>query len=128
METLKEVLNLICLPSDKPHGLKNVKQSFCKRSLALLPDKSLGNQNAHCRFEEAFIKIMRQMEMNDEDIFDILPGEVNVSKVQMVMKLRQGSVSVWKKLIKLTYPTVIVGAQKKSNYIPEATGKALRFV
>ena len=131
METLKEELNLIGLPSDKPFGLKDVKRSFRKRSLALLPEKSLGNQNAHCRFEElntAFIKIIKQMEKNDEDIADILPGEVNVSKVQMVMKLRQGSVPVWKKLIKLTYPTVIVGAQKKSNYIPEATGKAIRFV
>ena len=131
METLKEELNLIGLPSDKPFGLKDVKRSFRKRSLALLPEKSLGNQNAHCRFEElntAFIKIIKQMGKNGEDIADILPGEVNVSKVQMVMKLRQGSVPVWKKLIKLTYPTVIVGAQKKSNYIPEATGKAIRFV
>ena len=131
METLKEELNLIGLPSDKPYGLKDVKRSFRKKSLALLPEKSLGNQNTHCRFEElntAFVKIIKQMEKNGEDIADILPGEVNVSKVQMVMKLKQGAVPVWKKLIKLTYPTVIVGAQKKSNYIAGATGKAIRFV
>ena len=131
MENIKQELELLGLPSDKLFTLKDVKRAFRKRSHALLPEKALANQNAHSRFEHlntAFLKIIRQKETEGENIDDIIPGEVNLSKVQMVMSLRQGSVPAWKRIIKLTYPTVIVGAQKKNNYIAGATGKAIRYV
>ena len=131
MEGLKECLELIGLPPDKSFTIKEAKRVFRKKSYALLPEKSLGNQNAHSKFEElnsAFVKVMKQKQEEGEDIDDIMPGEVNSSKVQIVMNLKHGSVQFWKRAIKQMYPTVIVGAQKKSNFIPGGSGKAIRFV
>ena len=51
-----------------------------------------------------------------------MPGEVDSSKVQIVMSLKHGSAQFWKRAIKQMYPTVIVGAQKKSNFIPGGSG------
>ena len=131
MEDLKDSLELIGLPSDKPFTVKDAKRVFRKKSYAMLPEKALGNQNAHSKFEElnsSFVKILKRKQEDGEKIDDVMPGEVNSSKVQIVMNLRQGSVPFWKKAVKQMYPTVIIGAQKKSNFIPGGSGKAIRFV
>ena len=131
MEALKECLELIGLPSDHPFTAKDAKRVFRKKSYVMLPEKALGSQNAHSKFEElnkAFVKIMEQKKIDGDKIEDIMPGEVNSSKVQMVMTLKHGSVPFWKRAVKQMYPTVIVGAQKKSNFIPGGSGKAIRFV
>ena len=131
MGSLKDCLELVGLPQDKTFTIKDAKRAFKKKSYAMLPEKSLGNQNAHGKFEElnrSFVEIMKHKKDEGENIDEIMPGDVDVSKVQIVMTLRQGSVPFWKKVIKQMYPTVIVGAQKKSNFVAGGSGKAIRFV
>ena len=57
---------------------------------------------------------------------DIIPGEVDVKKALFVMQLKKGSVSHWRRVIKTTYPTVIIGAQKRDKFIPGASGRGIR--
>ena len=131
MDGLKDCLELVGLPADKSFTIKDAKRVFKKKSYIMLPEKALGNQNAHSRFEElnsSFVKIMKQKQEDGEAINEIMPGEVDPSKVQIIIKLKQGSVPFWKRVIKQMYPTVIIGAQKKSNFVGGGSGKAIRFV
>ena len=61
-------------------------------------------------------------------IEEIVPGQVDVRKAMFVINIKKGSVPFWRKLIRSVYPTVIIGAQKKINFIPGAQGRAVRFV
>ena len=131
MKPLKDCLELIGLPQDNSFTIKDAKRVFKKKSFSMLPEKALGNQNAHSKFEElnsSFVTVLKQKQEEGEVIDDIMPGTVDPSKVQIVINLRQGSVPFWKKVIRQMYPTVIIGAQKKSNFIPGGSGKAIRFV
>ena len=132
MDEVRSELELIGFPSDKPLTLREAKRSFRRRSHQLLPEKSLGAQNAHSRFEElnsGFIKILTFFrDTHGEDIRDLMPGEIDVKKNILVISLRKGSVPHWKRVIKAVYPTVIIGAQKKQNFIPGAQGKGIRYV
>ena len=131
MKPLKDCLELIGLPQDNSFTIKDAKRVFKKKSFSMLPEKSLGNQNAHSKFEElnsSFVTVLKQKQEEGEVIDDIMPGTVDPSKVQIVINLRQGSVPFWKKVIRQMYPTVIIGAQKKSNFIAGGSGKAIRFV
>ena len=130
-ENIKNELELIGLPNDREFTLKEAKRAFRRKSHVLLPEKSLGTQNAHSRFEElntAFVTIVNQLKENGEDVEEVLPGEVDVRKAQFVINLKKGSVPYWRRVIKSTYPTVIVGAQKKNNFIQGGQGKGVRFV
>ena len=132
MDEVRSELELIGFPSDKPLTLREAKRSFRRRSHQLLPEKSLGAQNAHSRFEElnsGFTKILTFFrDSHGEDIRDLMPGEIDVKKNIFVISLRKGSVPHWKRVIKTVYPTVIIGAQKKQNFIPGAQGKGIRYV
>ena len=132
MDEVRTELELIGFPSDKPLTLREAKRSFRRRSHQLLPEKSLGAQNAHSRFEElnsGFTKILTFFrDSQGEDIRDLMPGEIDVKKNIFVISLRKGSVPHWKRVIKAVYPTVIIGAQKKQNFIPGAQGKGIRYV
>jgi len=131
LEDLKHDLELIGLNGSLDFTLKEAKKAFRRKSYTLLPEKSLGAQNAHSRFEElnaAFVRVVDFIKERGEDVDDVLPGIVDVRKAQFVLSLQKGSVPFWKRVIKSAYPTVIVGAQKKSNFIPEGQGKGIRFV
>ena len=132
MEELKSELELVGYISDKPLTLKEVKKAFRRKSHVLLPEKSLGAQNAHTRFEElnsAFLKILYYLrDSNGDYISDMVPGEIDVRKAMFVINLKKGSVPHWKRIIKTVYPTVIIGSQKKANFIPGAQGKGIRYV
>ena len=131
MDGLKDSLTLLGLSSDGSFTIKDAKRVFKKKSYSMLPEKALGSQNAHSRFEElnsSFVKIMKQKQEDGEATDEIMPGKVDPSKVQIVINLRQGSVPFWKRVIKQMYPTVIIGAQKKSNFVAGGSGKAIRFV
>ena len=132
MDEIRSEIELIGIPSDKPLTLREAKRSFKRRSHQLLPEKSLGAQNAHSRFEElnsGFIKLLTYFrDSHGEDIKDLMPGEIDVKKNIFVITLRKGSVPHWKRVIKAVYPTVIIGAQKKQNFIPGAQGKGIRYV
>ena len=132
MEELRSEIDIIGIPSDKPFTLREAKRSFRRRSHQLLPEKSLGAQNAHSRFEElntAFVKLLHYFrDSHGEDISELVPGEIDVKRNIFVITLRKGSVPHWKRVIKAVYPTVIIGAQKKLNFIPGAQGKGIRYV
>ena len=130
-ENIKTELELIGLPIDRAFTLKEAKRSFRRKSHTLLPEKSLGTQNAHSRFEElnsAFMTLVNHLKDKGDNVEEVLPGEVDVRKTQFIINLKKGSVPHWKRVIKSTYPTVIVGAQKRSNFIPQGQGKGVRFV
>ena len=101
--------------------------------------------NSTHRFEElntAFVRIVNHFKVNKslftiyqndlfyqakgENVEDIMPGEVDVKKALFVMQLKKGSVSHWRRVIKTTYPTVIIGAQKRDKFIPGASGRGIR--
>ena len=132
MDEVRSEIELIGIPPDKPLTLREAKRSFRRRSHQLLPEKSLGAQNAHSRFEElnsGFIKLLTFFrDSHGEEIQDLMPGEIDVKKNNFVITLRKGSVPHWKRVIKAVYPTVIIGAQKKQNFIPGAQGKGIRYV
>ena len=131
IDVIKNELELIGLPNDKNFTLKDAKRSFRRKSHILLPEKSLGTQNSHSRFEElnaAFVTVVNYLKDKGENVEDVLPGEVDVRKAQFVINLQKGSVPYWRRVIKSTYPTVIVGAQKKNNFIHGGQGKGVRFV
>ena len=132
MDEVRSEIELIGIPLDKPLTLREAKRSFRRRSHQLLPEKALGAQNAHSRFEElnsGFIKLLTFFrDSHGEDIQDLMPGEIDVKKNIFVINLRKGSVPHWKRVIKAVYPTVIIGAQKKQNFIPGAQGKGIRYV
>ena len=132
MEELRSELELVGYISDKPLTLKEVKKAFRRKSHVLLPEKSLGAQNAHTRFEElntAFLKILYYLrDCNGDYISDMVPGEIDVHKAMFVINLKKSSVPHWKRIIKAVYPTVIIGSQKKANFIPGAQGKGIRYV
>ena len=132
MEELRGDLELIGMPSDKTLTLKEAKKVFRRKSHLLLPEKALGLQNAHTRFEElnaAFLRVLYYLRDNSgQNISDIVPGEIDVKKAMFIVNLQKGSVAHWKKIIKAVYPTVIIGAQKKANFIPGAQGKGIRYV
>ena len=132
MEELRSDLELIGMPSDKTLTLKEAKKVFRRKSHLLLPEKALGLQNAHTRFEElnaAFLRVLYYLRDNSgQTISDIVPGEIDVKKAMFIVNLQEGSVAHWKKIIKAVYPTVIIGAQKKANFIPGAQGKGIRYV
>ena len=48
---------------------------------------------------------------------DQLPGELFVNNFQITILLDKKSASAWKKAIKLTYKTVIIGSQKTTTNI-----------
>ena len=56
-------------------------------------------------------------EVSNEDLADILPGEVNNNKFQFIIPLRDGSAPYWRKSLKQTYPSVIVGAQRRNSMV-----------
>ena len=124
-------IEIIGMASDKALTLKEAKRAFRRKSHILLPEKSLGAQNAHSRFEElnaAFLRILYYLRDNGDDISDMVPSEPDVKKAMFVIKLKKGTVPFWKRVIKTVYPTVIIGAQKKVNFIPGAQGKGIRYV
>ena len=128
-EIVKE-LDLIGLPSERPVTLKEAKRCFRRKSHLLLPEKSLGAPNAHARFEElnsAFVRVLNYLrDTNGDSIEEIVPGELDVRKAMFVINLKKGSVPFWRRVIRSVYPTVIIGAQEKINYIPGAQGRAVR--
>ena len=132
MSEISNELDLIGLPSEKPVTLKEAKRCFRRKSHLLLPEKSLGAPNAHARFEElntAFVRVLKYLRDNNGDsLEEILPGELDVKKAMFVIKIKKGSVPFWRRVIRSVYPTVIIGAQKKINFIPGAQGRAVRFV
>ena len=132
MDEVRHEVELIGIPSDKPLTLREAKRSFKRRSHQLLPEKSLGAQNAHSRFEElnsGFIKLLNFFrDTHGENIKDLIPGEIDVKKNIFVINLRKDSVPYWKRVIKAVYPTVIIGSQKKQNFIPGAQGRGIRYV
>ena len=132
MSEISHELELIGLTSERAVTLKEAKRCFRRKSHLLLPEKSLGAPNAHGRFEElnnAFVRVLKYLRDNNGDsIEEIVPGEVDVKKAMFVIKLKKGSVPFWRRVIRSVYPTVIIGAQKKINFIPGAQGRAVRFV
>ena len=70
----------------------------------MLPEKSLGAQNAHSRFEElnaAFVKILHHFsESKGEDVSELVPGEIDVKRAMFVISIRKGSVPHWRRVIK----------------------------
>ena len=128
---MEHELEIIGMQSDKPLTLREVKRAFRRKSHILLPEKALGAQNAHSRFEDlnaAFLRILYYLRDNGDDISDLLPSEPDVKKAMFVIKLKKGTVPFWRRVIKTVYPTVIIGAQKKVNFVPGAQGKGIRFV
>ena len=105
MEELKSELELIGLASDRPLTLKEAKKAFRRKSHLLLPEKALGLQNAHTRFEElnaSFLKILYFLrDTHGDKISELLPGEVDVKKAMFVINIKKGSVPHWKKIIKV---------------------------
>ena len=185
MGELRNELELIGFPSDKTFSLKEVKKAFRRKSHLMLPEKSLGAQNAHSRFEElnaAFVKILHHFsESKGEDVSELVPGEIDVKRAMFVISIRKGSVPHWRRVIKgdlnmemsslsalyyfmypfpqskytsiknvnpkififvivrevtthiefnqkNVYPTVIIGSQKKANFIQGAEGRGIRYV
>ena len=132
MSEISQELDLIGLSNERPVTLKEAKRCFRRKSHLLLPEKSLGAPNAHARFEElnnAFVRVLKYLRDNNGDsIEEIIPGEVDVKKAMFVIKVKKGSVPFWRRVIRSVYPTVIIGAQKKINFIPGAQGRAVRFV
>ena len=85
---IKTELELVGLPVDRPFTLKEAKRSFRRKSHTLLPEKSLGTQNAHSRFEElnsAFMTLVSHLKDKGENIDEVLPGEVDVRKTQFII-------------------------------------------
>ena len=132
MSEISQELDLIGLSNERPVTLKEAKRCFRRKSHLLLPEKSLGAPNAHARFEElnnAFVRVLKYLrDKNGDSIEEIIPGEVDVKKAMFVIKVKKGSVPFWRRVIRSVYPTVIIGAQKKINFIPGAQGRAVRFV
>lgn len=104
MGELRNELELIGFPSDKTFSLKEVKKAFRRKSHLMLPEKSLGAQNAHSRFEElnaAFVKILHHFsESKGEDVSELVPGEIDVKRAMFVISIRKGSVPHWRRVIK----------------------------
>ena len=55
--------------------------------------------------------------MRGDPVDQVLPGEIFVSNFQITIMLDEKSASAWKKAIKLTYKTVIIGSQKTTTNI-----------
>ena len=132
MTDIRNEIDLIGLPNARSLTLREAKRSFRRKSHLLLPEKALGAPNAHTRFEElnaAFVKVLEYLRDNNGDNIDeILPGEIDVKRAMFVIKTKTGSIPFWKRVIKSVYPTVIIGAQKKANFITNGQGRAVRFV
>ena len=114
MGELRNELELIGFPSDKTFSLKEVKKAFRRKSHLMLPEKSLGAQNAHSRFEElnaAFVKILHHFsESKGEDVSELVPGEIDVKRAMFVISIRKGSVPHWRRVIK--------GDLNMENFLP----------
>ena len=131
MEGIKNEIKMMGLPENNAFSVKDAKKIFRKKSFSMLPEKSLGSPNAHSQFEElnaAFVKLMNFKKEEGESIEDVMPGDVEVSKVQMVIKLKESSAMFWKRSIRQEYPTAIIGAVKKAGFIAQGCGKAVRHV
>ena len=64
-ENIKDKLEIIEIPDDKENNLKDAKRSFRRKCHMLLPEKSMGNQNDHFRFEELnaeFIDLVKKVD------------------------------------------------------------------
>ena len=55
--------------------------------------------------------------MSGDDLGDILPGEVNNNKFEFIIPLREGSAPIWRRSLKQTYPSIIVGAQRRNSVV-----------
>lgn len=130
MAEIVHEIDLIGLSTERTLTLREAKRAFRRKSHTLLPEKALGAPNAHSRFEElnaAFVKVLHYLrDNNGERIDEIIPGQVDVKKAMFVINIKKGSVPFWKRVIRSVYPTVIIGAQKKSNFIPSGQGRAVR--
>ena len=63
------------------------------------------------------LQLLNHFKAGGDPTEQILPGEVFVSNLQITILLEEKSVSAWKKAIKLTYKTVIIGSQKTTTNI-----------
>ena len=54
---------------------------------------------------------------SDDDLADVLPGEVNMNKFEFIISLKEGSAPTWKGSLKQIYPSVIVGAQRRNSVV-----------
>jgi hypothetical protein len=61
--------------------------------------------------------LLAQLKMRGDPVDQVLPGEIFVSNFQITIMLDEKSASAWKKAIKLTYKTVIIGSQKTTTNI-----------
>ena len=55
--------------------------------------------------------------MRGDPVDQVLPGEIFINNFQITIPLAEKSASAWKKAIKLTYQTVIIGSQKTTTNI-----------
>ena len=55
------------------------------------------------------------MGIRGDQVKDTLPGEIFVNNFQITIILEEKSASAWKKAIKQTYKTVIIGSQKSTT-------------
>ena len=53
----------------------------------------------------------------NEELAEVLPGEVNNKRFEFVIPLKEGSAPLWRKSLKQTYPNIIVGAQRKNSVV-----------
>ena len=102
--------------------MKDVKRAFKKKSFTMLPEKALGSQNAHSKFEDlnrGFVAFLNQKKENSKEAVDeVMPGEVHPAKVMMVINLPRGppSVPFWRRLVKQVYPVGHINTIFKLQY------------
>ena len=58
----------------------------------------------------------------DDELADVLPGEVNINKFEFIIALKEGSAPTWRRSLKQTYPSVIVGAQRRNSVVQVCSG------
>ena len=61
--------------------------------------------------------MLAQLKMRGDPVDQVLPGEIFLNNFQITITLAEKSASAWKKAIKLTYKTVIIGSQKTTTNI-----------
>ena len=92
---LSKELSTLDMEGANSHALniKELVNSFKRKSFLMMPGKHCGLVNAHARFEELnshFLKLLdHSLELRDLKRADVLPGEVKTTKFEFLIPLRE---------------------------------------
>ena len=70
-----------------------------------------------CEKSNSLPQLVGVFKEKGEKTESLIPGDIFINNFQITLKLVKGSASAWKKGIKQTYQSVIIGAQKITSML-----------